>query len=85
MKQIKFDDSIDFTSSGYAAQLFSIFNNKIEFCIKENKTLECILCEKKITEKIEEIQPFVFVNNSNINNKSIFNLNLEKYNILLCI
>ena len=79
IKQIKFDDSIDFTSSGYAAQLFSIFNNKVEFCIKENKTLECILCEKKITEKIEEIQPFVFVNNSNINNKSIFNLMLEKY------
>ena len=55
INQLKFDDSIDFTSSGYAAQLFSIFNNKIDFCIKENKTLECILCEKKVTEKIRRI------------------------------
>ena len=79
INQLKFDDSIDFTSSGYAAQLFSIFNNKIDFFIKENKTLECILCEKKVTEKIEELQPFVFVNSNNINNKNIFNLMLEKY------
>ena len=51
IKQIKFDDSIDFTSSGYAAQLFSIFNNKIDFCINENKTTECFLCEKKKPRK----------------------------------
>ena len=76
IKRIKFDDSIDFTSSGYAAQLFSIFNNKLEFCLKENKYTECILCEKKQTENIEEMQPFIFVNNTNINNKSIFNLML---------
>ena len=38
IKQIKFDDSIDFTFSGYAAQLFAIFNNKLAFCLKENKT-----------------------------------------------
>ena len=37
------------------------------------------MCEKKQTEKIEEMQPFIFVNNTNIHNKSIFNLMLEKY------
>ena len=79
IKQIKFDDNIDFSSSGYAAQLFSIFNNKLDFCIKENKKLECILCEKKEMIEIDEMQPFIFVNNTNINNTSIFNIMLEKY------
>ena len=79
IKQLKFDETIDFNSSGYAAQLFSIFNNKIDFCLKENKTTECILCGKKQTIEIEELQPFIFVNINNINNKSIFNLMLEKY------
>ena len=46
IKQLKVDDSIDFTSSGYAALLFSIFNNNLDFCFKENKTTECILCIK---------------------------------------
>ena len=46
IKQLKFDDSIDFTSSGNAAQLFSIFNNNLDFCLKENKVTECILCER---------------------------------------
>ena len=36
-------DSIDFSSSGYAAQLFSIFNNNLLFCLKENKETECIV------------------------------------------
>ena len=31
IRQIKFNDNIDFSSSGYAAQLFSIFNNKLDF------------------------------------------------------
>ena len=79
IKQLKFDETIDFNSSGYAAQLFSIFNNKIDFCLKENKTTECILCGKKQTVEIEELQPFIFVNINNINNNSIFNLMLEKY------
>ena len=37
IKNLKIEDTIDFTSSGYAAQLFSIFNNNPLFCFKENK------------------------------------------------
>ena len=40
-------DSIEFSSSGYAAQLFSIFNNNPLFCLKENKETECIICGTK--------------------------------------
>ena len=40
-------DSIDFSSSGYAALLFSIFNNNPLFCLKENKETECIICGSK--------------------------------------
>ena len=79
IKQLKIDDTIDFSSSGYAVQLFSIFNNNLDFCIKENKVTECILCERKKKEEIEEIQPFVFININNIDNTSLFNLFLEKY------
>ena len=61
IKQLKFDDSIDFTSSGNAAQLFSIFNNNLDFCLKENKTTECILCGKKCLEEINEMQPFILL------------------------
>ena len=35
IKQLKIDDTIDFASSGYAVQLFSIFNDINYFCIKE--------------------------------------------------
>ena len=44
------------------AQLFSIFNNYKYFCIKENKESECIICGKKIIEEIDNMQPFIFVN-----------------------
>ena len=47
IKQLKINDTIDFSSSGYAVQLFSIFNNNLDFCLKENKVTECILCERK--------------------------------------
>ena len=41
------DTTIDFNSSGYDAQLFSMFRNMVYFCIKESKSTECILCGKK--------------------------------------
>ena len=72
-------DSIDFSSSGYAAQLFSIFNNNPLFCLKENKETECIICGTKKTEEIREMRPFIYINNTNINQSSIFNLLLENY------
>ena len=34
---------------------------------------------RKIKEEIKEIQQFVYINNNNINNTSIFNLFLSKY------
>ena len=79
IKKLKIDDTLDFTSSGYAAQLFSIFNNYSYFCLKENKESECILCGNKKIEEIEEMQPFIFINTNNINNTSIFNIFLSKY------
>ena len=82
IKQLKIDDTIDFASSGYAVQLFSIFNDINYFCIKENKVSECIICGKKQTEEIKEVQLFVFITNNNINNTSIFNIfyqNIRKY------
>ena len=67
-------DSIDFSSSVNAAQLFSIFNNNPLFCLKENKETECIICGTKKTEEIRKMRPFFYINNTNINQSSIFNL-----------
>ena len=66
------------TSSGYVAQLFSVFNNNETFCFKESKTSECIICGKKGTEEIKELKPFVYVNINNIKEKNIFNILLDK-------
>ena len=77
--ELKFDDTIDFSSLGYAAQLFSIFNNNTIFCFGENKESECVICGKKKLEEIKEKQPFTFINMNNINNKSLFNIFLNKY------
>ena len=74
INQLKIDDTIDFSSSGYAAQLFSIFNNNSLFCFKENKSTECFICGKKQLENINELQPFTFINCNNINNTSSFNI-----------
>ena len=78
-KNLKIDDTIDLSSSGYAAQLFSIFNNNSLFCFQENKYTECFICGKKYEEIIKELQPFTFINNDNINNTSLFNVFLNKY------
>ena len=79
IENLKFDDTIDFSSSGYAVQLFSIFNNLNYFCKKENRVTECVICGTKKTEIVEEMQPFIFINNNNINSTSLFNLFLSKY------
>ena len=49
---------INTTSSGYINQLFSIFNNNENFCLKESKDSECILCNKKTLEQITEMKLF---------------------------
>ena len=79
INQLKSDKGIDFTSSGYAAQLFGIFKNNNNFCFLENKTSECIICGKKSNIIIKEQQPFIFINNDNIKEKNLFNILLKKY------
>ena len=69
---------VDMTSSGYIAQLFFVFNNNENFCFKESKTSECIICGKKGTEQIKELKPFIYVNINNIKEKNIFNILLDK-------
>ena len=66
-------------SSDYVAQLFSIFNNNEYFCFGESKTSECIICQKKKSEIIKELKPFVYVNINNINESNLFNIILTKY------
>lgn len=70
ISQLKNDTGIDFTSTGYAVQLFSIFRNNKYFCFIESKTSECIICQKKTNILIEEQQPFIFINNTNIKEKN---------------
>ena len=71
--------TIDTTSSGYINQLFSIFKNNINFCLKEKKYSECILYGRKNFELINEIQSFICMNKNNIIHKNIFNILLEEY------
>ena len=59
--------------------MFSIFNNNLDFYLKENKTSECILCGKKKVEEINEMQSFIFVKENNIKNTRLFNLIFDKY------
>ena len=53
-------------SSGYINQLFSIFNNNENFSLKESKSIECILCDKKTNEFIKEMKKFLYINNINM-------------------
>ena len=71
--------TIDTQTSGYVAQLFSIFKNNIYFCIKEKKYSECIICGQKNSEVVKESKPFIYVNINNILLKKIFNVLLEEY------
>ena len=68
------DNSIDFNSSGYAAQLFSLFKNNEQFCIIESKNTECILCGKKITINVKDNAPFICIKMEDINEKYIYNI-----------
>ena len=69
---------IDTISSGYINQLFSIFNSNEYFSLKESKSIECIFCGKKINEYIKELNPFLYINNTNINETHIFNILLNR-------
>ena len=79
MDKMKKNNDIDTTSSGYINQLFSIFNNNDNFCLRESKSTECILCGKKDIEYITEARPFLYINNTNIKETHIFNILLTRY------
>ena len=79
INQMNADTSIDFNSSGYAAQLLSIFKNIDYFCIKESKSTECILCGKKLLEDNLDNKPFIQINNNDMNEKYIYNILLKRY------
>ena len=79
ISKLNSNNSVDVISSGYVAQLFSIFNNNENFCFGESKTSECIICQKKKYEIIKELKPFVCVNINNINESNLFNIILTKY------
>ena len=44
IEKIANNNDIDFITSGYAVQLFRIFNNIDLFCIKESKVTKYIIC-----------------------------------------
>ena len=48
IKNLEIDDTIDLSSSGQAAQLFSIINNNSLFCFQENKYKECFILGKNM-------------------------------------
>ena len=79
INQMNADTTIDFNSSGYAAQLLSIFKNIDYFCIKESKSTECILCGKKLLEDNLENKPFIQININDMNEKYIYNILLKRY------
>lgn len=62
----------------YIAGLFSILNNDKNFCFKETKTGESIICGKKFEEK-DLVQKVFFYINNNIKGKNLFNIFLDKY------
>ena len=66
-------------SSGYVAHLFQVFNNNKYFCFGESKNSECIICQKKKTEILKELKPFVYVNINNIKGSNLFNIIFTKY------
>ena len=76
---MKNDNLIDISSTGYAAQLFSIFNNIKYFCFQETKRSECLLCWKITEEIIKELKSFVNLTNTNIFEGNLFNILLSKY------
>ena len=73
------DNSIDFNSSWYVAQLFSLFKNNELFCIKESKNIECILCGKKVHENIKDNPPFIFIKKEYLNEGHFYNILLKRY------
>ena len=74
IEKLKVDSRIDFTSTGYAAQLFSIFKNISYFFFKESKQTECIICGKKTDVILKELQPFIYINNTHLKEKNLFNI-----------
>ena len=62
------------------SKVFSIFSNNKYFCFLESKISEYIISEKKLIFLLKsEQKPFIFINNTNINEKNLFNILLLNY------
>ena len=77
IKKLDNNISIDTYSSGYVAQLFTVFKKIVYFNLIEKKYSECILCKKKKIDIIKESQPFLYINKDNIILKKIINIVLD--------
>ena len=71
--------TINYSSSGYVNQLFSIFKNIDNFCKKESKFKDCSFCGKKDTIIINGSYHFVLINENIIILKNKFNILVENY------
>ena len=70
--------NVDYLSSGFIAELFTIFNND-HFCIKENKVTNCLLCGKKDVENLTTHSCFFYILEEDFKENKIFNIFLNKY------
>ena len=73
------DNKIDYNSSGFVAQLFSIFQNVKEFCIIESRKKECVICGKNTLDDNLDNKPFIYITLEDLKEKNIFNIILKKY------
>ena len=74
----KMSKNIDYISSGYIVELFKIFHNDYNFCIKEKKTIKCILYGKNESEDIADHSCFFTIIPEDLNEKKLFNI-FKKY------
>ena len=51
----------------------------IHYFVSKKINIQNVLFVEKYEEIIKELQPFIFINNDNINNTSLFNVFLNKY------
>lgn len=63
---------VDLKSTGYIVELFKIFKNIDNFCIKETKTVECILCGFKENKEVPTMDNFIKITKEQLKLKKNF-------------
>ena len=69
IEQMNNDNKIDYNSSGYVAQLFSIFQNVKDFCIIEPRKKECVICGNNTLDNNLDNKPFIYITLEDINER----------------